>query len=104
MNGKHRTDSRDYSVAGLLAARVLSDHFENVIMIEPDTELYEKRTRVGQWCHPHSLSLRLRILLLHILILRRSFSSPLPVDPYAALSKHRRPGKKLGSTRTARRI
>jgi hypothetical protein len=103
MNGKHRTDSRDYSVAGLLAARVLSDHFENVIMIEPDTELYEKRTRVGQWCHPHSLFLRLRILL-HILMLRRSFPSPLSVNPYAALSKHRRSGKKLGSARTARRI
>jgi hypothetical protein len=42
------------SIAGLVAARVLSDHFENVIVVEPDPELWEKRTRVPQWCHAHS--------------------------------------------------
>jgi hypothetical protein len=42
------------SMAGLLAARVLSDHFENVIIIEPDTVLEDKRSRVAQWNQIHS--------------------------------------------------
>jgi hypothetical protein len=44
------------SFSGLLAARVLSDHFEHVAIIEPDLELDEKRTRVGQWNQGHGLS------------------------------------------------
>jgi hypothetical protein len=39
----------------MLAARVLSDHFEDVIIVEPDTELYDKRTRTAQWNQPHGL-------------------------------------------------
>jgi hypothetical protein len=41
-------------MAGLLTARVLSDHFEKVIIIEPDTVLEEKRGRVPQWNQIHS--------------------------------------------------
>jgi hypothetical protein len=36
-----------------MTARVLSIHFEKVLVVEPDTELEHKRTRVGQWNQLH---------------------------------------------------
>jgi hypothetical protein len=43
-------------MAGLLTARVLSDHFENVTVVEPDPVLAPKRTRVAQWNQPHGMA------------------------------------------------
>lgn len=52
--GAERPDTElVFSIAGLFAARVLSDHFESVAIIEPDTELDYKRSRVGQWNQGH---------------------------------------------------
>jgi hypothetical protein len=45
-----------FSIAGLLAARVLSDHFEEVTVIEPDAVLDGRRTRVPQWNQLHGIS------------------------------------------------
>jgi hypothetical protein len=45
------------SIAGLITARVLSDHFEEVTVIEPDPVLEGKRTRVPQWNQMHSTDL-----------------------------------------------
>jgi hypothetical protein len=42
------------SLSGLFAARVLDTHFTKVVVIEPDTELEHKRSRVGQWNQAHS--------------------------------------------------
>jgi len=44
-------------MAGLLAARILSDHFEQVIMIERDTLTGEAKPRKGvpQGRHVHGL-------------------------------------------------
>jgi hypothetical protein len=42
------------SIAGLLAARVLSDHFERVTIVEPESLDTDRRTRVGQWNQIHS--------------------------------------------------
>ena len=48
------------SIAGLLAARVLSDHFDEVTLIERDVrdDLLEPRKGVPQGRHPHALLLR----------------------------------------------
>jgi hypothetical protein len=42
------------SVAGLLTARVLKDHLETGIVMEPDTLLDGQCGRVAQWNHIHS--------------------------------------------------
>lgn len=53
------------SLAGLLAARVLSDHFEHVTLIERDTypETVEARRGIPQANHVHALLLRGRQVL-----------------------------------------
>ena len=58
-----------YRIAGLVAARVLSDHFETVFVVEPDAIAFEgsealKRTRVLQWNCQHGWSLGRRFALL----------------------------------------
>jgi 2-polyprenyl-6-methoxyphenol hydroxylase-like FAD-dependent oxidoreductase len=53
------------SMAGLLAARVLSDHFEQVTLVERDRFLEEPAPRVGvpQSRHVHILLARGRLIL-----------------------------------------
>ena len=69
-NGSSRPENRHAvvlggSLAGLLAARVLSDHFEHVTLIErdvyPDTP--ETRRGIPQAKHVHGLLLRGRQVL-----------------------------------------
>src|SRR5919202_6183222 len=52
------------SIAGLLATRVLSDHFEQVTLVERDTRARtpEPRKGVPQGRHPHALLLRGRAI------------------------------------------
>jgi 2-polyprenyl-6-methoxyphenol hydroxylase-like FAD-dependent oxidoreductase len=53
------------SIAGLLAARVLSDHFEQVILIQRDevARSLEPRKGVSQGRHAHGLLVRGRSIL-----------------------------------------
>ena len=69
-NGTSRPENRHAvvlggSLAGLLAARVLSDHFEHVTLIERDlyTETTEARRGIPQGNHVHGLLLRGRQVL-----------------------------------------
>jgi len=64
-NGGRRPENRHAvvlggSLAGLLAARVLSDHFEHVTLIERDVypETPETRRGIPQANHVHGLLLR----------------------------------------------
>ncbi|EPQ25942.1 uncharacterized protein PFL1_06397 [Pseudozyma flocculosa PF-1] len=41
------------SLAGLLTARVAMDHFDKVVVVEPDSQLEERRGRVIQWPQAH---------------------------------------------------
>ncbi|HEX2270308.1 MAG TPA: hypothetical protein VHH35_12260, partial [Pyrinomonadaceae bacterium] len=69
-NGNGRPDNRHAvvlggSLAGLLAARVLADHFEHVTLIERDAypETTETRRGIPQANHVHGLLLRGRQVL-----------------------------------------
>ena len=70
LNGTSRPENRHAvvlggSLAGLLAARVLSDHFEHVTLIERDvyTETTDARRGIPQANHVHGLLLRGRQVL-----------------------------------------
>lgn len=51
-------------MAGLLASRVLSEHFDEVIVIEKD--YYKKRSGIPQANHPHILLARCREILIEL--------------------------------------
>ncbi|PWN49825.1 hypothetical protein IE53DRAFT_126201 [Violaceomyces palustris] len=44
------------SLSGLMTARIMVDHFENIVIVEPDSHLLTERGRVSQWRQGHFFS------------------------------------------------
>lgn len=41
-------------MSGLVATQAMTSHFDKGIIVDPDTALYEKRSRVPRWNQGHA--------------------------------------------------